>query len=177
MTLPTMRWRRRATRRAEAFREDERYWLARFAGDVPVLELPTDRTRPARRSFASGREDRLLDAELLARVRALGARHGVSLFATLLATFAALLSRLSGQDEVVIGIPTAGQAVDGHDHLVGHCVNTLPLRFGADPTQPPGAAIEAGADAPCSTRSSTSASPSAACCASCASRATRRGRP
>src|SRR3546814_5713262 len=89
--------------------------------------------RPARRGFASAREDYVLDAELVAAIRKMGARRGVSLFATLLASFAALLSRLSSQSQVVVGIPAAGQSVDGHDHLVGHCVNTLPLLFELDP--------------------------------------------
>src|SRR3546814_9254676 len=72
----------------------------------------------------------------------MGARRGVSLFATLLASFAALLSRLSSQSQVVVGIPAAGQSVDGHDHLVGHCVNMLPLMFELDPAQPVAAAID-----------------------------------
>jgi amino acid adenylation domain-containing protein len=111
------------------FREDEAYWLAQFAGPSPVLELPTDRARPARRTFASRREDYVLDADLVAAVRRLGARRGASLFATLLGGFATLMSRIAGQDDVVVGIPAAGQSIDGHDHLVGHCVNLLPLRF------------------------------------------------
>jgi len=117
------------------YREDERYWLSRFASGAPVLELPTDRPRPARRSFASLREDHVLDAALVAAVRRLGARRGASLFATLLGSFAALVARIAGQDEVVVGIPAAGQSVDGHDHLVGHCVNLLPLKFELAPGQ------------------------------------------
>ncbi len=111
------------------YRDDEAYWLSQFAGLSPVLDLPTDRPRPARRSFASLREDHVLDADLVAAVRRLGARRGASLFATLLGGFAALLSRIAGQEQVVVGIPAAGQSVDGHDHLVGHCVNLLPLKF------------------------------------------------
>ncbi len=122
--------------------DDEAYWLARFAGEVPVLDLPIDRPRPARRSFASAREDHVLDAALVAAVRALGARRGVSLFATLLASFAALLARLGNQSRVVVGIPAAGQALDGHDHLVGHCVNTLPLLFEIDLAQPVARALD-----------------------------------
>ncbi|MGV8940241.1 MAG: amino acid adenylation domain-containing protein [Lysobacter sp.] len=115
--------------------DDEAYWLSRFADSVPVLELPTDRPRPARRSFASRREDHVIDAELVAAVRQVGASRGVSMFATLLAALASLVSRLATQSQVVVGIPAAGQAVDGHDHLVGHCVNLLPLRFDLDPAQ------------------------------------------
>ena len=118
------------------YADDERYWLSRFDGEVPVLDLPLDRARPARRTFASLREDHVLDAALVADIKRLGARRGASLFATLLGGFATVLSRLSGQPQVVIGIPAAGQSVDGLDTLVGHCVNLLPLRFDVDPAQP-----------------------------------------
>lgn len=121
---------------------DEAYWRGRFADEVPVLELPTDRPRPSRRGFASAREDHALDAALVSDLRRLGARRGASLFATLLGAFAALLSRLAGQSTVVVGIPAAGQAVDGLDTLVGHCVNLLPLRFDIDPVQPFDASVD-----------------------------------
>ena len=116
----------------KVYAEDEAYWLSRFGVEAPVLDLPVDRPRPAQRSFASKREDYVLDAALVGAIRAMGARRGVSLFATLLAGFASLLSRLAAQSDVVIGIPAAGQSVDGHDQLVGHCVNLLPLRFDVD---------------------------------------------
>ena len=122
---------------------DARYWAARFADAVPVLDLPLDRPRPARRSFASAREDLLLDAALLGAVRKAGARRGASLFATLLAGFSTLLSRISGERDVVIGIPAAGQSFDGHERLVGHCVNLLPLRFDVDPALPFAHALDA----------------------------------
>ncbi|MFC3715269.1 amino acid adenylation domain-containing protein [Luteimonas soli] len=126
--------------------EDEAFWLARFADEVPVLDLPTDRPRPTRRSFASARVDHVLDADLTASLRRLGARRGASLFATLLAGFSTLLGRLAGQDSVVVGIPAAGQAAGGHATLVGHCVNTLPLRFHLDPESGFGASIDAAQD-------------------------------
>lgn len=72
---------------------------------MPVLDLPTDRLRPRRRSFASRREDRTIDAAELAALRQLGVAHGASLYATLLTGFAVLLQRLTGQDDLVIGIP------------------------------------------------------------------------
>ncbi|HEV7271206.1 non-ribosomal peptide synthetase [Pseudoxanthomonas sp.] len=126
--------------------EDEAFWLARFATDIPVLDLPTDRPRPARRTFASARVDHVLDHALTTSLRQLGARRGASLFATLLAGFSTLLGRLSGQDSVVVGIPAAGQAVGGHDTLVGHCVNTLPLRFDLSARQGFGAALDGAQD-------------------------------
>lgn len=114
---------------------DEAYWVSRFSDGTPVLELPTDRPRPMQRSFASAREDHLLDAALLAQLRGFAAHRGAGLFAILLTGFSALLSRLSGQEDVVVGIPVAGQPLAGDDRLVGHCVNLLPLRFLIDPTR------------------------------------------
>lgn len=117
-------------------RDSEHYWLARFNGTLPSLDLPTDRSRPRQRSFASQREDRMLDASLITELKRMGAPRGASLYATLLAGFSVLLQRLSSQDDVVVGIPSAGQAAGGHDALVGHCVNVLPLRVAIDPTTP-----------------------------------------
>ena len=114
-------------------REAERYWLSRFAGTAPSLDLPVDRPRARRRTFSSLREDRTLDAALITELKKMGGRRGASLYATLLATFGVWLQRLSAQDDVVIGIPSAGQAAEGHQMLVGHCVNVLPLRMTLDP--------------------------------------------
>jgi amino acid adenylation domain-containing protein len=117
-----------------AAREDEQYWLSRFAGPVPVLDLPTDHSRPRRRSFTSRREDRTLDPTEVTAIKRMGAAQGASFYATLLTAFAVLLRRIAGQDDVVIGMPSAGQAADGLDTLVGHCVNVLPLRTQVDDT-------------------------------------------
>ena len=121
---------------SEAMREHERYWLQQYRGSLPVLDLPTDRARPAMRGFASRRLDHELDAALVADLRGLAARSGVSLFACLLGSFGLLMSRLGGQDDVVVGVPAAGQASSGLTGLVGHCVNLLPIRLTVDPGQP-----------------------------------------
>jgi len=113
---------------APAAEDDARYWLERFATPPPVLDLPVDHPRPRYRTFASRREDRLMDRADVDAIRRLGAMHRASFHATLVAGFAVLLRRLAGQDDVVIGIPSAGQAADGLDTLVGHAVNVLPLR-------------------------------------------------
>ncbi|HEU4726876.1 MAG TPA: amino acid adenylation domain-containing protein, partial [Kofleriaceae bacterium] len=109
-------------------RANERWWIERFADSVPALDLPTDRPRPAMRTTRAGREDFVLPAELVAQVKKTGASLGASLFATLLAGFDALLFRLTGQTDLVVGVPAAGQASAGLEGLIGHCVNMLPLR-------------------------------------------------
>lgn len=109
--------------------DDEAYWLQQYAGAIPVLDIPSDRPRPPLKTFVAGREDRMLPSELTRAIRAAGASAGSSLFATLLAGFAVVLHRLSGQDDLVIGVPSAGQPVSGRPGLVGHCVNMLPIRL------------------------------------------------
>ncbi len=125
-----------ARKGSDAQRADEAYWLARFASVPPPLELPLDRARSRRRTFASRREDRTLDADLVGAIRKAGAKRSASLYATLLTAFGVLLQRLSGDDDLVIGIPAAGQAADGHHALVGHAVNVLPLRARIDASEP-----------------------------------------
>jgi amino acid adenylation domain-containing protein len=120
----------------EARAADEQYWIQRFASMPPPLDLPADHPRPRRRGFASRREDRTLDADLVAAIKRAGAQRGASFFATLLTAFGILLERLTGQDDVVIGIPTAGQSVADQANLVGHCVNVLPLRASIDASAP-----------------------------------------
>jgi len=117
-------------------REDEAYWLSRFADGAPILELPVDRPRPRVRSYDAAREDLVLPAELVNGLQKLGARHGASTVATFLAGYAALLHRLTGQEDLVIGVPASGQARTGRDHLVGHCLSLLPVRLAVTPDQP-----------------------------------------
>lgn len=112
---------------------DEAWWLALHQGGGTPLDLPADRPRPpGTRSFASRREDLVVEAELSKAVRALAARHGCSLFATLFGAYAALLARLAGSGDLTIGVPAAGQAAAGLDGLVGHCVTLLPVRLAVD---------------------------------------------
>ena len=113
----------------------ERFWIEQFPGEVPILELPYDRPRPILKTYASRRIDIILESELVRDVKKTGAKQGASLFATLLSAFGLLMSRLSGQTDVVIGIPAAGQSVGEHDTLVGHCVNMLPFRGNFEPAQ------------------------------------------
>ncbi len=125
-----------ARQNTDAHRADEAYWLKRYASVPAVLELPCDHPRPSHRVFTSRRIDHVLPPEVVAAVRKLGARTGASLFSTLLCTFGALLQRISGQDDVVVGVPAAGQTLPGYASVVGHGVNLLPLRLTPDAAAP-----------------------------------------
>jgi amino acid adenylation domain-containing protein len=108
--------------------EAERYWLDQFVTTPPALDLPSDRPRPINKTFTAGVESLILDEALYKELKRLGASHGATLFATLLAGFNVLLNRLSGQQDLVVAVPAAGQSLMGEDRLVGHCANLLPVR-------------------------------------------------
>lgn len=115
---------------------DEQYWLDQYRDALPPsLDLPIRQTRPASRTFASARLDMAIKSELVQQIRQLAGETKSGTFAVLLTGFAALLARLSGQTDLVIGIPSAGQSVVGSDSLVGHCVNLLPVRVAIELNQ------------------------------------------
>ena len=117
--------------------EHETFWLGRFAGSsLPVLDLMPDRARAPMRSFKADRVDHNLDSGLVSDLRRLGSKVGASAFATMFSGFAATLQRLTGQDDLVIGVPAAGQSASGMNRLVGHCVNLLPVRTAVAADQP-----------------------------------------
>jgi amino acid adenylation domain-containing protein len=106
----------------------EAYWLGQFATPAPVLELPTDQPRPSIRTFNGAQQSLTIDNQLFGELKKLSAQQGCTLFVTLLAAYSTLLHRLSGQDDLVVGIASAGQLSARDNYLVGHCVNLLPLR-------------------------------------------------
>jgi amino acid adenylation domain-containing protein len=108
--------------------ETEAFWLEQFRTLPPPLELPVDRPRGALRSHSGSTFKRTLPAELVAKLRAASARSGNTLFSTLLSGYALLLSRLTRQEDIVVGIPMAGQRNFGGESFVGHSVNFLPIR-------------------------------------------------
>jgi len=120
----------RAGRDPAEAQQTERFWLDRFQAPVKPLNLPTDRPRPALKSYGGASRCRRIDAALYQAIKKSGAKAGNTLFVTLLGAFEVLIGRLSGQSEVVVGVPTAGQSLLEGQTLVGHCVNFLPLRAG-----------------------------------------------
>ncbi|MES2391919.1 MAG: amino acid adenylation domain-containing protein [Acidobacteriota bacterium] len=120
------------------FANNEKYWVAKFEGRSPRLDLPTDRVRPTAKSYSGATLEGKLGKELYDGLKKLSAKNGCSLYVTLLSSFQLLMHRLTKQDEVVVGISTAGQALLDGASLVGHCVNFLPMlsELGAETTLP-----------------------------------------
>ncbi|HSK79061.1 MAG TPA: non-ribosomal peptide synthase/polyketide synthase, partial [Thermoanaerobaculia bacterium] len=103
------------------------YWRERLA-DPPVLDLPTDRPRPAVQTWRGAGVPHTLAPELTGSLSALARREGATLFMVLLAAFQALLARLSGQDDVVVGAPVAGRVREETEPLIGCFLNNVTLR-------------------------------------------------
>jgi amino acid adenylation domain-containing protein len=114
----------------------ESYWLHQLEPMPSPLELPADRSRPAVNCYHGSRRVRRIAPELTAHLRRLGAKHGCTLYATLFAGFAAMLRRLSGHEDLVVGMTAAGQSQLGNPCLVSHCVNTLPVRIATPGAMP-----------------------------------------
>ncbi len=111
-----------------ALDEQLAYWRERLAEAPAELELPLDRVRPAVQAHRGGSVQADLPSGLVARLRELALHEGASPFMTFLAAFQLLLSRLSGQDDVVVGSPSAGRSRSDIEGLIGMFLNTLVLR-------------------------------------------------
>ena len=112
----------------EELQRQSEYWQQALKGAPRLLELPSDRVRPLEQDYRGETLLVELGEELSRGVKALSRRHGVTEYMTLLAGWGALLSRLSGQSEVVIGSPVAGRSRVELEGLIGFFVNTLALR-------------------------------------------------
>ncbi|WP_137939985.1 non-ribosomal peptide synthetase [Chitinivorax sp. B] len=105
------------------------YWQQTLRGAPALLALPSDYPRPAEQRYTGATQDVRLDRALTDRLKALSQRCQTTLYMTLLAGWAVLLARLSGQDEVVIGSPVANRGRAELEPLIGFFVNTLALRI------------------------------------------------
>ncbi len=111
------------------FAAETKFWSEKFRTPPPLLELPGDRPHPARRSYRGASEVIGMPQGLPQALVKLGARHGATLFTVLLAAYETFLYRLTGETDLSIGFPYAGQNdTPGGAHLVGHCVNMLSMR-------------------------------------------------
>ncbi|MFF3754731.1 amino acid adenylation domain-containing protein [Streptomyces sp. NPDC002018] len=104
------------------------YWTTALADAPPLLELPTDRPRPAEQDFRGGRVRLSLDAGLTRALKDLARQQRVTLYSTILTGWSVVLSRLTGQSDIVVGVPTANRGRGDVSELVGFFVNTLAVR-------------------------------------------------
>lgn len=113
----------------------EAYWLELLADRPEEFELPTDRPRPSQKTYGSGRVRHAFHETLVPRLKEAARNFNCTLFHLLTASFHAWLHRVTGREDLIVAVPTAGQVASGlrershADRLVGHCVNMLPVRL------------------------------------------------
>ncbi|MDT5133377.1 MAG: hypothetical protein QOE41_2688, partial [Mycobacterium sp.] len=113
-----------------------RYWRRQLAGEIPNLRLPLDRQRGAAQTYRGAVHRFTLDGRLATGVKEVGRRAGATPYMTLLAAYATLLHRYSGQDDLLIGSPFGCRDRPGLESLVGYVANPVVLRadLHGDPT-------------------------------------------
>src|SRR5690606_19365535 len=104
------------------------YWKEQFSGELPILELPTDRVRPAIKTYEGGVVRRELSLDQTEGLRSLVQSEGGTLFMGLVALLKALLYRYTGQEDIIVGTPIAGRDHIDLEDQIGFYVNTLALR-------------------------------------------------
>jgi amino acid adenylation domain-containing protein/non-ribosomal peptide synthase protein (TIGR01720 family) len=112
----------------DGFADQLEHWKQTLQGAAPLLELPTDRPRPAVLGTAGDSRPFHLPASVMGRVRELSRRTGVTPFMTLLAAYVVLLHRYSREEDVVVGVPVANRGQSEVERLIGYFVNTLAIR-------------------------------------------------
>lgn len=121
-------WQLTASYEALMMRQKE-FWLSRFNDEeLPVLNLGADKPRPASFSFAGNFVQSSLDIQTTSSLKAIAARHKATSFMMLYALYNVLLSKLSGADDIIIGVPVSGRTHPGLQEVTGLFVNTLPFR-------------------------------------------------
>jgi myxalamid-type polyketide synthase MxaB len=112
------------------------YWKGQLDGELPILNLPTDRPRPVVQSFRGAWQSRKLPPELTRRLKELSEAQGVTPFTTLLAAYHVLVHRYTGQDDILVGCPTTGRSRAAFAQVVGDFVNPVVVRgdLSGDPT-------------------------------------------
>lgn len=110
----------------------EMFWLKQFADGIPVLNLPLDHARPPVQTFNGDRQRAILNGGISQELKKLSAQQGCTTFVTLLVAFSVVLRQLSGQDDFIVGIHSAGQLTSNVKDLIGYCINLLPFRTRID---------------------------------------------
>ena len=114
--------------KSEKLLEQEQYWLEQFSDEIPVLNLPLDYTRPAVHSFAGDSVSFQLNRETTEKLRRLSKTSGATMYMILLSAISILLSKYSGQEDIIVGSPIAGRPHVDLEQIIGMFVNTLVMR-------------------------------------------------
>ncbi|MBW9155186.1 amino acid adenylation domain-containing protein [Clostridium tagluense] len=114
--------------KSDLINTQEKYWLDMFKGELPVLSLPTDYTRPLIQTFYGNKFKFYANEELTNKLNEFAANTGTTLFMILFSVYNVMLSKLSTQEDIIVGIPTAGRQQAEVQDMIGMFVNTMVLR-------------------------------------------------
>ncbi|MCL8537177.1 amino acid adenylation domain-containing protein [Chryseobacterium gallinarum] len=115
-------------RKGKKYQKAEAYWLEQFEGDLPVLELPSYKTRPLIQTYNGNNLSHLFSREFTEKLKQYSDKQGVTLFMTLMAGIKALLYRYTGQQDIIVGTPIAGREHPDLENQIGLYLNTLAIR-------------------------------------------------
>ncbi|WP_139487923.1 non-ribosomal peptide synthetase [Brevibacillus dissolubilis] len=112
----------------EKMKKQEEYWLQTLSGELPVLTMPLDFARPPVQSYEGDRIEFGVGPELTKKLKRLAQQNGATMYMLLLAAYNTLLTRYTGQEDVIVGSPIAGRSHDDLKQVIGIFANTLALR-------------------------------------------------
>ncbi|WP_226701801.1 non-ribosomal peptide synthetase, partial [Priestia aryabhattai] len=119
---------------SETYKKQEAYWLNRLDGELPILDLPTDYSRPKVQHFTGSRTGFEVGQELTKKLKHLSTQQGTTLYMTLLGAYHILLSKYSGQQDIIVGSPIGGRSHAETESIIGMFVNTVAIRNQVQPT-------------------------------------------
>ncbi|NBI31019.1 non-ribosomal peptide synthetase, partial [Chengkuizengella marina] len=108
--------------------KQKQYWLAQFADELPVLDLPTDYSRPSIQSFEGDQLDFRLDQMVTSKLKKLAKETNATIYMIMLAAYTILLSKYAGQEDIIVGSPVAGRNHVDLESVMGMFVNTIAMR-------------------------------------------------
>ncbi len=120
-------WQRESAE-TDTMQRQREYWKSILEGELPMLGLHTDRPRPPQQRFEGARHGFELPPQTMEKLRDFAARHGGTLFMAVLAVYNVLLSRYTGQEDIIVGTPVAGRSRPELQDMAGVFINTIPLR-------------------------------------------------
>ncbi|MDB9432748.1 MupA/Atu3671 family FMN-dependent luciferase-like monooxygenase [Microcystis aeruginosa] len=113
--------------RGEELKKQQAYWLTTLVNST-VLHLPTDKLRPALPSYQANRQILILDSQFTEKLKQFSRKQGCTFLMTLLSVYNILLHRLTGQDDILVGLPASGRGLLDSEGMVGYCTHLLPIR-------------------------------------------------
>ncbi len=114
--------------KSAAFKKLENYWLEKFSGEVPLLNMPTDFPRPAIQDFEGEWISFILEPQVIEKIKQLGENTGITLYMILLAALNILLNKYTGQEDITIASPIIGRDREELENIMGLFINLLPMR-------------------------------------------------